>query len=172
MIAVFACGLLLYTWYALWSLQGKIRCQFHTKHRGIERRIISVKDKTVKFKKGTYEIHPKRFSIDSVKILGFFSVPILFAEWKWDTDQQIDPSTFKNSPDSPEALQAASSEKDWRNFNYEGSEKGTVKDSSLMKYLPFITLGAVVILGFLMYTKFNSMDFMVRSLGDMIRNIK
>ena len=164
--------LLIFTWYSLWNLQGKIHCQFHRKDRTVIDRRIKMTDRIVKFGKGDYEVNPKRFSIKWFKLWGVFPYPMIFQEWKWDTDQALDPTTFKNSPDSPEAMQASSSEKDWRNFNYEGSDKaGGQKVSGLMKFLPFITLGAVVILGIFMYTKFGSMDFQIRSLGDMINKI-
>ena len=169
---VFLLAIIFMLWFSLKSLEGKIKCQFHRKDRTVIDRTIKITDKEVRFDKGTYQINPRRFSIKWIKVLSIFPLPMLFQEWKWDTDQPLDPSTFKNNPDSPEAMQASSSEKDWKNFNYEGSEKSGVKESGLMKYLPFITLGAVVILGVFMYMKFGDMDFKVRSLGDMIRNIK
>jgi hypothetical protein len=168
--------LLLFTWYSLWGLQGKIHCQFHRKDRTVIDRRIKMTDKKVSFGKGDYEVNPKRFSIKWFKLWSIFPYPMIFQEWKWDTDQPLDPTTFKNAPDSPEALQASNSEKDWKNFNYEGSDKsGGGKESGLMKWLPLITAGVVVIGLFFLYSTFNGklgiIEQQIQSLGGMINKI-
>lgn len=167
--------LLLYTWYSLFNLQGKIHCQFHTKERTIEDRIIKVKDKVVRFKSGTYQVNPKRFSIRWKKLWSILPFPILFLEYKWDTDQPIDPATFKNTWDSPEARNAANSENDWRGFNKGVESGGNKKQGMLEKWLPWITLAVVVIVIFFVYQmngKMGIIEQQIQNLGGMIPKVK
>jgi hypothetical protein len=172
LFAVFGWGFLLITWYSLWNIQGKIKCQFHRKDRTVIDKTIRMTDKTVKFDKGSYDINPRRFSIKWVKVLGFFPCPMLFQEWKWDTDQPLDPSTFENSVDSPEARHAADSEKDWKGFNQGVDNQLGKKQGSFEKWLPWITIGAVVICAFLVYQlsgKLGIIEQQIQSLGAMIQ---
>jgi hypothetical protein len=99
---------------------------------------------------------------------------MLFQEWKWDTDQPIDPSTFKNSWDSPEARNAADSEKDWRNMNGGlDTQLGGAKQTGLMKWLPFITIGVLVVGLVFLYSTFNGklgiIEQQIQSLGGLIK---
>jgi hypothetical protein len=168
---------LLITWYSLWSLQGRIKCQFHRKDRTVIEKTIKVKDKQVWFDNGCYQINPKRFSIKWFKLWSVFPYPMLFQEWKWDTDQPIDPSTFKNSWDSPEARNAADSEKDWRNMNGGlDAQSGAIKQTGLMKWLPFITIGVLVIGLVFLYSTFNGklgvIEEQLQNLGGLIKTVK
>jgi hypothetical protein len=174
MMMALAWIILLMTWYSLYSLQGKIKCQFRRKNRTVIDKTIKMTDKTVKFDGGTYEVNPRRIDIKWFKLWGIFPYPMPFLEWKWDSDQPLDPTTFKNNPDSPEALNSSSSERDWRGFN-EGvnSQLGGAKQSGLAKWLPFITIGVLVIGLFFLYTNFNGklgiIEEQIQSLGGLIK---
>jgi hypothetical protein len=164
--------LLAITWYSLYNMQGKIKCQFHRKDRTVIDRTIKMTNKTVKFDGGTYEVNPKRFSIKWVKVLSFFPLPMLFQEWKWDTDQPVDPTTFKNTADSPEARQASDSEKDWKGFNQGVDNQLGKKQGMFEKWLPWITIGLVAICLFLVYQQSGKMGIIeqqIQSLGGLIK---
>jgi len=134
--------------------------------------------KLVKFDNGYYKVNPRRFSIIWLKLWGIFPYPMIFSEWKWDTDDPLDPTTFKNNSESPEALLASDSEKEWRNFNggVDIQLGGGIKQTGIVKWLPFITIGVVVIGLFFLYSTFNGklgiIEAQIQSLGGMINNIK
>jgi hypothetical protein len=165
------------TWYLLYGLQGKIHCQFHRKNNTVIDKRIKLTDNEVRFDKGTYQVNPKRFSIKWFKLLGIYPYPMIFQEWKWDSPQPIDPTSFKNSWDSPEARQASDSEKDWRNMNggLDTQLGSGAKQTGLAKYLPWITLGAVVLGLVFIYMTFNGklgiIEAQIQSLGGMIQKV-
>jgi hypothetical protein len=175
-LMAFAWIILLYTWWSLYSLQGKIKCQFRRKNRTVIDRTIKMTDKIVKFDGGSYDVNPRRIDIKWFKLWGIFPYPMPFLEWKWDSDQPLDPTTFKNSADSPESLQASDSEKSWRGFNQGvDSQVGGKKSSGLERYLPWIAIGAIVIVGFFVYQlsgKLSTVDYNVKSLFDLLRSMK
>jgi hypothetical protein len=123
--------------------------------------------------KGTYKVNPKRFSIKWFKLWGIFSYPMIFQEWKWDSEDPIDPKTFKNTADSPEAAYASDAGKSWKQFNDNFDEQGAKKASGLEKYLPWITLGALVLGLVFIYMTFNGklgiIEAQIQSLGGMIK---
>jgi hypothetical protein len=171
----FMAVILLMTWYSMWNLQGKIHCQFHKKDRTVIDKKIKITDKEVRFDGGTYEINPKRFSIKWFKLWSIFPYPMLFSEWYWDTDQPVDPTTRKNTWDSPEARSASNSEKDWRGFNMGVDTQLGKKQGMLEKYLPWVTVGLVVIALFLIYQQSGKMGIIeqqIQSLGGLINSIK
>jgi hypothetical protein len=168
--------LLLMTWYSLWGLKGKIKCQFRRKDGTTETKTLPMKGGYVYYNGGRYEINRRRIDIHWAKLWGLLPFPMPFLEWKWDTDQPLDPKTFKNSWDSPEARNASDSEKDWRSFNQGwDSQTGSKKSSGFERWIPWIALGAIVIVGFLVYQlsgKLGVIEQQIQSLGGMIKSMK
>lgn len=155
MLIAFLVIIILMLWFSLKNLEGKIKCVFHTKDRTVEEKTLKTTDKMVKFSQGTYEINPRRFSIKWIRLWSVFSFPMLYQEWKWDSSQPLDPSTFKNSWDTPEARNASDSEREWRGFNQGIDTQLGKKQSGLERWLPYITIGVVVIGLFFLYSTFN-----------------
>jgi hypothetical protein len=174
-LMVFAWIIVLYTWYSLYNLQGKIHCQFHRKDDTVVDKRIKMTDNEVKFGKGTYNVNPKRFSIKWFKLWGIFVYPMIFQEWKWDSSEPLDPKTFKNTPDSPESAQAADAGKSWQQFNEKVDVTGGGKKSSgFERWLPWIAIAGIVVVGFLVYQlsgKLGIIEQQIQSLGGLINKI-
>lgn len=146
-------GILGVFFYTQQSLRGKLLCFFHRPNRTIVEKKISLRSKYVIFDGGRFVVNPKRISLIWYKrgFHSFFPTFIPSLTYKWDTDQPLDPTTFQNTWDTPEARQAARGEESWKGFAKGVSSQVGKKQGGLEKYLPWISIALTLVVGYLVY---------------------
>lgn len=141
---------------------------------GLDERKVHVKSRQIKFGNMTYVLNPQRRTIWMNKrgLNAFFPFPVFAYLLRWDSQQPLDPKTFLNTWDTPEARESASSEKDWKDFNAGVDSQLGKKQSGIAQYLPWVAIGLVVIVGFLVYQQMGKMGVIeeqIQNLGKMIQ---
>lgn len=168
--------LLILTWYNLWQLQGKIKCMFRQPDGSVVYKTLPMKGDWVYYKNVPYHINRKRIDINWFKMWGILTLPIPLLEWKWDSEEPLDPTTFRNTWDTPDARGMADSKKDWQSMN-EGIDQqvGARKAGGFERWLPFVAIGATLIVGFLVWQisgKMGIIEQQIQSLGGMVQSLK
>jgi hypothetical protein len=150
------------TWYSTASKRNKLLCRFRKPDLTLIEKFVPKHSRYVIFDGGKYIIEPKRVILQWYNrgIHQFFPMWIPSLDYKWDTDVALDPRKFTNTWDTPEARNAASSEDDWKGFNKGMQAQTGKKVTMFQQYLPWITIGAIVILGVMVYTQGQRVDIM------------
>lgn len=164
-------------WYTSNSAKKQILCVFHRANKTRVEKKISMNDKRVIFDGGEYHVNIKRIELVWYD-KGFAALFPGFRPsltYKWDSQQPIDPATYRNTWDTPEARQAASSESAWKGFNTGMSATVGKKQSGIAQYLPWIAVAGVVIMGFFVYQMNGKMSILAeqnQNLGLSIQGLK
>ena len=155
-VVVLLAGLNIYSQYA-W--RGKLLCLFRRSNRTVIEKKISVSSKYVIFDGGKYRVNPKRIDLMwyTRGIHQIFPMFVPFLEYKWDTDQPLDPTTFLNTWDTPEARQALNQEDNIKSLDRAAAAQSGKKESSFQRLLPWITIGIVIVVAYLVYQMSNNM---------------
>lgn len=132
--------------------KNQVYCTFRHPNRTKEEKWVSLKSKYVIFKGGKYRVNPKRISllwwnrgILGALNLGYW-VPSL--DFRWDTDQALDPDTFEPTWDTPETRDLLDSEEEFADFAKHAQPTGIKKGGTFEKLLPWVMLGILVIVAF------------------------
>lgn len=139
--------------YSLYQIQGKIWCTFRRPDKTKVEKWAPMKSKYVHFDKGRYNINTKRITLLRWKrgIFQFFPIFVPSLDFSWDSPNPLDPETFQNTWDTPEAREASGQEDAFKAFA-KGITSQVGKKSLLPEWLfPAITIGAILIIGFLVY---------------------
>ena len=138
--------------YEQYKKKKQVYCTFRTPSRTKEDKWVSLKSKYVIFRGGKYRVNPKKISLlwwdrgilGALK-LGYW-VPSL--DYRWDTDQPLDPDTFEPTWDTPETRDLLSSEEEFADFAKHASPTGSKKGGTFERLLPWVMLGILVIVAF------------------------
>ena len=149
-------------WYATAKLKNKLLCTFIRANLTKVEKLVPIQARFVVFDGGKYYVDAKRIVLHWYNrgIHQFFPQWVPSVIYKWDSSAPINPRDFKNTWDTPEARQAASSEDDWKGFNRGMASQVGKKSNVLIQYLPYIAIIVLVILGFMMYTQGQRMDML------------
>jgi len=153
-LVIIICVLAVVGFYFLeqYKKKNQVYCTFRTPTRTKEEKWVSLKAKYVIFRGGKYRVNPKMISLlwwnrgilGTLK-LGYW-VPSL--DFRWDTDQALDPDTFEPTWDTPETRALLDSEDEFGDFAKHAQPTGSKKGSTFEKLLPWVMLGILVIVAF------------------------
>tara|TARA_Y100000310_G_scaffold164294_1_gene164120 strand:+ start:3890 stop:4378 length:489 start_codon:yes stop_codon:yes gene_type:complete len=149
-------------WFSITKFRGKVLCTFRSANKTKQEKLILLKSKHVLFNGGWYNVNPKRVTTFwyNKGIHQFFPIPIPTLDFRFDSPEALDPETFQNTWDTPEAREMAGSEDDYRAFN-KGIQAQLGKISRFPEWLfPAITIGAVLIIGYLVYTQGQHLSYL------------
>ena len=139
--------------YSQYSWRGKALCLFRRANRTVVEKKIPLKSKYVIFDGGKYRVNPKRIDLmwytRGIHQLFPMFVPVL--EYKWDTDQPLDPTTFTNTWDSPEARKALNQEENIRSLDRAVTQGAGKKESTFQRFLPWITIAILLVVAMWVY---------------------
>ena len=163
-----------YAWYSANSAKKRILCVFHRANKTRVEKQIAMTDKKVIFDGGQDAVNIKRIELvwydkGIAALFPGFRPSLTF---KWDSEQPVDPATYRNTWDTPEARQAASSERSWVGFNRGMDATAGKKVSGIMQYLPWIAIAGVVIVGFFVYQQNSKMGIIEEQIQNVGTSIK
>lgn len=163
-IIVILAGLVFMFWYSHKKLEGKVLCRFRRANKTITERMVSLKHKTIIFDGGKYNVDPKRIVHYTYRkgINSIFPVQIPSLDYSWDSPDPHDPETYINTWDDPQTRLAAEQGESFRAFS-KGVDAQTGKKSRFPEWLfPAITIGAIVIVGYLVYQMSGQIAFLMQ----------
>jgi hypothetical protein len=141
--------------YDMARKKNKIYCTFRTPQKTREEKFVSAKSKYVIWRGGRYKINPKKITTTwwDRGLLGALKIGywVQTLDFTWWTDQPLDPDNFEVTWDTPEVRNMLSSEEDYLDFAKHAAPTSGKKESGLQRMLPWIMLGVVVILGYLIF---------------------
>ena len=139
--------------YSQYNWRGKVLCLFRRPNRTVIEKKVKLNSRYVTFQGGKYQINPKRIDLMWYTrgfIHSLFPMFIPFLEFKWDSEQAVDPTTFQNTWDTPEARAASREEESYKNLNRSFSSVSK-KQSFIEKWLPWIAIGITLVVGYMVY---------------------
>lgn len=162
MITILAVGVLLLFWYQHQALKGKMLCTFRRANKTMLEKLVPSNKKTVIFDDGKYNINSKRITLFLYKrgIHQFFPTFIPRLDFSFDSADPIDPENFQNTWDTPESREASGQEEAFQSFA-KGVSSQIGKKSRFPEWLfPMITIGAVLIIGYLVYQQGQHLSYL------------
>lgn len=140
-------------WYSIRKFKGKVLCTFRGANKTKSEKLIPLKSKHVIFDGGLYNVNPKYITTFwyNKGIHQFFPIPIPTLDFRFDSPNALNPETFQNTWDSPEAREAAGQEENYKAFN-KGLQVQVGSKGRFPEWLfPLITIGAILVIGYLVY---------------------
>ena len=162
--------LLMAAGYASWKLhqaQTKIFCVLRRADNSVDEGFANWTQHKIALKTGTKSIG--WFDVDQScvqnKILNkgfpFFLFPtrVAYLDYVYTSSHPIDPKTFKTEWPNPEARRDMDKANDIQAYN-EGSRKsiGSTKKTPLEQWMPILTVGAFLIMGYFIWEIFNKVQ--------------
>lgn len=150
LLAMLAMGM---AYYSQASLRNKIFCTFRRPNKTKIEKFVSLRSKFVIFDGGKYIVNPKRVTLMWYNrgINAFFPTWVPSLDYRWDTDQPLDPETFEATWETPEARQSMGQEENIKALDRAVAAQTGKKQSRFQEYLPWITLGALIVVVYLVY---------------------
>ena len=156
--------IVIYSSYSAHSLKDKIRCTFRRRDRTRLERFAKAKQKRIDFDNGWYYINPKytTLSLWSQGVHAIIPTWIRVLDFRHDSPEALNPDTFTNSWESPEARKALNKEEDIRAYSA-GNVASLAKSKPqgmLDRFFPIIVIGAVCAIGYMLYSLSGKVDML------------
>ena len=161
---VFLFMIFIYASYQTRAIKDKTHCTFIRPDTSKIYKWIKAKQRRVEFDGGWYYINPKRRILENIDkgIHLLFPTKATAFIFRWDSSQPLDPTTFENNWETPEARLALNKEEDIRAYSAGNvqaiSSKG--KQGMLERLMPILMLVSVIIIGYMAYSMTKRMDML------------
>ncbi len=150
-----------YASYETHKLKTKIRCIFIRADNTIREKWINAHQRRVEFDDGWYHVLPDR-ALLTLLDKGIFALFPTKAEsliFTSGSDMPMNAKTFNTGWGTPEARKALSKEEDILALRRSQQQLGSKQKRTLFEgWMPIITIGGFLILGYLQYTQNNKAD--------------
>ena len=175
-VLITAALIVLCAWYANSSKRNKILCRFRRVNKTIVGRWVKMTSRYIVADGRKYDIVPRRIS------LYWYTagiVHMLFPQWvssmdfSWFSRWPHDPDTMTVTMDDP-AIRDAFNKAEWVESYFKGAKPSTStrKQDMLSKYLPWIAVAAVVLVGFWLYQNMAHLSQNMAALQNQLNAIK
>lgn len=159
LVIIFAVGIVGLFWYSQNKLKGKIFCTFRRINKTKIEKFVSQRSKYVFFDpgkknpQGRYNINTKRITLlwFNRGIHQFFPMWVPSLDFSWHSPDPHNPENFKTTWDTPEAREASAQEDAFKAFSKGLTSQIGGKGRFPEWLFPAITIGAVAIIGYLVY---------------------
>lgn len=159
---------IVYASYSARSLRTKIWCSFRRLDRTKIEKFAKQNQRRVEFDNGWYYVNPRRTTLMlwNKGIHALIPTWIRTSDYRHDSSQPLNPDTFENTWETPEARKALNKEEDIRaysagNVQAVGKQKRTLLDN----WLPIIFVIAVIIIGYMLYTLTQKTDMLGQAIN-------
>ncbi len=158
-----------YASYSAYSLKTRIFCSFRKADKTLIEKWAKVNQRRIIFEGGVYYVNPKRtYTMLLTKgIHQILPIWIRRSDYRWDSSQPLDPETFENKWETPEARLNLNKQED-----IEALAKGNrislqtkQKKGMLESYMPLITIGGFALIGYVIYTLIEKIDMLGMSVN-------
>lgn len=142
-------------WHANNRLRNKIYCVFRRTNKTKIERFVKMTSRYVIFDNKKYDIIPSCITFiwwDKGLIHQLFPQHVASLDFTHDSRFPLDPNTLKPVIISPEVRNAMNKEEWTKSYAKGFTPPTTKKQSMLNQYLPWITIGLVVLMGFYFFT--------------------
>ena len=159
--------------YSLYQIQGRIWCTFRRPNKTKVEKWVPMRSKYVHFDGGRYNIITKRITLLRWKrgIFQLFPIFVPSLDYSWDTPNPHDPGTYKTTWDTPEAREASQQEDAFKAFARGILTQAGGKSRFSELLIPMITIGAVLIVGFLVYQQGQQMQYYGQALDQILTKL-
>ena len=162
LIIIFAVGIIGMFWYSQSKLKNKLLCTFRRANKTKVEKLIPLKSRYVIFDGGRYNVNPKRISLFWYNrgMHQFFPTWLPTLDYNYQSQNPLDPGTFKDTWDTPEAREASGQEDAFKAFA-KGISTQVGKKSRFPEWLfPMITIGAILVVGYLVYQQGQHLSYL------------
>ena len=165
MILLFVLG---YSAYSAYGLRNKIWCSFRRRDRTKIEKFAKQNQGRIDFDKGWYYVDPRRTTLMMWTKGIHMLIPtwIRTSDYRHDSSQPLNPDTFVNEWETPEARKALNKEEDIRAYaagNVQAVGKG--KQGFFDRWFPLLTVVAIVIVGYMIYTLMQKTDMLGQAIN-------
>jgi len=155
---------IVYTSVSVMGLKLKTHCTFIRPDKTRIEKMIKAKQRRVEFDGGWYYVIPNRIILKVMDsgIYKLFPTKVSSLIYKWDSPVPLDPNTFQNSWETPEARKALNKEEDIRAYSA-GNVASLAKSKPqgmLDRFFPIIVIGAVCVIGYMLYSLSGKVDML------------
>lgn len=147
-----ALALVALVWVSQQKLKNKMLCYFIRPNRQRIEKWVPLYSSYVVFDRGKYGIGQYIVNPNCITMQWFdrgvnklFPVLIPTIEFKWDTPNPLDPTTFQATWQTPEARNAAWQEHQHNAFARAAAQQAS-KKKGLAEWLPFIIMGGLILI--------------------------
>lgn len=144
-----------YVFFEQIQKKNQVYCSFRRPNRTKIEKWVKLHSKYVIFEGGKYRVNPKKITLLwwNRGILGMFGVGfwVPSLDYRWDTDQPLDPDTFETTWDTPEVRNMLGSEEDYKDFAKGAPPAGAKKEGVFQRFLPWIMLAILLVLALWIY---------------------
>ncbi len=164
MLLVILIFVIFYASYSAYSLKTRIFCSFRKADKTLIEKWAKVNQRRIEFEGGWYYVNPKRtYTMLLTKgIHQIIPIWIRRSDYRWDSSQPLDPETFTNDWETPEARANLDKEEDIVAYSKGNrtSFQAKQKKGMLESYMPIITIGGFVLIGYVIYTLTKKVDML------------
>ena len=162
LLIIFLVGIIGVYGYSISKFKGKLLCTFRSANKTKQEKLIKLNSKYVIFNGGRYDVDPKRITTFwyNKGLHQFFPIPIPTLDFRYNSRNALDPETFDTTWDTPESREASGQEENYKAFN-KGLQVQAGSKSRFPAWLfPAITIGAVLIIGYLVYQQGEHLSYL------------
>lgn len=169
MFFIMLVALVAYAAYEVNKVKSKIHCTFIRPDRTKIEKWAKEKQRRVDFDNGWYYIAPKRIVLAAkdTGIFKLFPTKIQTLIFKWDSPMPLDPTTFQNNWETPEARKALDKTEDIIAYSHGNVQAiaSKPKKGLLENLMPIISVAAILIIGYMLYTLNNRIDMLGQAIN-------
>lgn len=155
--------------FELNKMKGRIFCRYFRADGTDIEKWVKAKQRRTEFDDGWYYVNNKRISMHVLDkgIFKLFPIRVPCLTYYWWSPQPIDPKTGEAGWETPEARKNLGKEEDIRALMV-GTQKAVgiqAKTSFLDRWLPYIMVIAIVIIGYMIYTLNSRIDMLGQAIN-------
>ena len=154
-IAVMLVCLVAISWYANSSKRNKIYCTFRRINKTKIKKFVKMTSRYVIFDGSRYDIIPSCITFewwDKGLIHMMFPQWVATLDFTWDSRFPEDPNTMNPVIISPEVRNAMNKEEWVKSYAKGFTPPSAKKQSTFQQYLPWLSIGLIVLVGFYLYS--------------------
>ena len=160
-----------YASYSAYKLKDQIFCTFRRKDNTLIEKFATNKQARIDFDNGWYDVEPQNIYTQLWTKGIHLIVPtwIRRLDFRWDSSKSLNPRTFTNTWETPEAKKALDKTHAVSQL-FAGNRSalaGRGKLSLLEKYQPYIVILGMVGIGYLIYSQGATLQMLVNGLASM-----
>lgn len=145
-----------YAGYSAHMLKDRIYCTFRRKDKTRIEKWAKANQSRIDFDNGWYYLNPRRTTLTLVT-KGIHAIIPIWArclDFRHDSSQALDPDTFTNAWESPEARKALNKEEDIRAYQQGNLQaiQGKQKKGMLEQFMPLLVVVGFLIVGYMVWT--------------------
>ncbi len=155
LVASMSIFLVAVAWQANNRLRNKIYCTFRRVNKTKIEKFVKMESRFVIFDGGKYDVIPSKITFiwwNKGLIHQLFPQWVASLDYSWYSRFPHDPNKLEVTAETP-SIRRALNKQEWVESYYKGAKPSSAtKQSGIVQFLPWISIGLVVLVGFFLYT--------------------